>query len=364
MNTLQSTAIELNQVDQDKLNEFLQRFIQDFGAMVSGVMTAIGYRLGLYEAMHGAGPLTSIQLADKTDTAERYVREWLNNQAAGGYVMYDPVNETYTLPAEQAMVLAEQKSPFYLVPGMVYGIPSMWADEEKVIRAFRTGEGIPWHDHDQRLFLGNEYTFKPGYEAYLVGEWLPALTGVEAKLKAGAKVADIGCGHGASTIIMARAYPNSRFWGFDYHHASIETAKMRAREAGVEDRITFEVASAKNYPENDYDMICFMDCFHDLGDPLGAASKALAALKSDGTLMLVEPSAGDDTQQNLNPIGRIYYAFSSTACCPNSISQEVGTALGAQAGQKKLSAILEKAGFTHIRRAADNPFNMVLEAKR
>jgi len=363
MDNQTSETVENVQVNEEKLQAFLGQFVSDFGAMVSGVMIAIGYRLGLYKAMKGAGPLTSAQLAQKTNTAERYVREWLNNQAAGGYVRYDANEHTYELLPEQAMVLANEESPFYLVPGLAEGVPSMWADEKLAIEAFKTGEGIGWHQHDHRLFYGTEYTFKPGYKAFLTNEWIPALKGVEEKLIAGGKVADVGCGHGASTIVMAEAYPNSEFFGFDYHTESIETARKRAKEAGVEDRVTFEDFSAKDFPGKDYDLICFMDCFHDLGDPLGAAQKSLKALKKDGTLMLVEPYAGDQVEDNINPVGRMYYAFSTTMCCPNSRSQEVGTALGAQAGEETLGNVVREAGFTQFRRATETPFNLVLEAK-
>lgn len=358
-----SKTVEKNQVNEEKLQAFLGQFVSDFAAMASGVMIAIGYKLGLYEEMKDSGLITSHQLAQKTNTEERYVREWLNNQAAGGYVNYIATDNTYEMPPEQAMVLANTESPFYLVPGMVEGIPSLWADEEKVIEAFKTGKGIGWHEHDHRLFYGTEYTFRPGYKANITKSWIPALKGIEEKLQVGGKVADVGCGHGASTIVMALAYPNSKFYGFDYHKESVETARERAKEAGVEDRVTFEAFSAKDFPGEDYDLICFMDCFHDLGDPLGAAKKAYKALKEDGSLMLVEPFAGDQLENNINPVGRMYYAFSTTICCPNSLSQEVGTALGAQAGEVKLGSVILEAGFTQFRRATETPFNLILEAK-
>ena len=363
MENQKSETVENAQVNEEKLNAFLGQFVSDFGAMVSGVMTAIGYRLGLYKAMQDAGPLTSAQLAEKTDTAERYVREWLNNQTAGGYVEYSAANNTYEMPPEQAMVLANSESPFYLVPGMVEGVPSMWADEDKAVEAFKTGKGIGWHQHDHRLFYGTEYTFKPGYKAHLTKSWIPALKGVEEKLMSGGKVADLGCGHGASTIVMAKAYPNSEFFGFDYHSKSIEIARERAKEAGVEDRVSFDVFSAKDFPGEDYDLICFMDCFHDLGDPLGAAKRAHKALKKDGTLLLVEPYAGNKLEDNINPVGRLFYAFSTTICCANSLSQEVGTALGAQAGEERLGNLIREAGFNQFRRATETPFNLILEAK-
>lgn len=363
MSNQASETMETGQLDEKKLEVFLNQFVSDFAAMASGVMVAIGYKLGLYKALKDSGSITSHQLAQKTNTAERYVREWLNNQAAGGYVRYIPADDAYEMPPEQAMVLANAESPFFLVPGMVEGIPSLWADEEKVLEAFRTGKGIGWHEHDHRLFFATEYTFRPGYKANITSSWIPALTGVEKKLETGAKVADIGCGHGASTIAMALAFPDSEFYGFDYHKASIATARERAKEAGVEERVIFESFSAKDFPGEDYDLVCFMDCFHDLGDPLGAAKKALKALKDDGTLMLVEPFAGDHLENNLNPIGRMFYAFSTTICCANSLSQDGGAALGAQAGERKLREVILEAGFSEFRRATETPFNLILEAR-
>jgi ubiquinone/menaquinone biosynthesis C-methylase UbiE len=363
MKTHKSKTVEINQVNEEKLEAFLGQFVSDFAAMASGVMIALGYKLGLYKEMKNSGPITSHLLAQRTNTSERYVREWLNNQTAGGYVIYEPGENTYEMPPEQAMVLANTESPFYLVPGMVEGIPSLWADEEKVIEAFKTGNGIGWHEHDHRLFYGTEYTFRPGYKANITKSWIPSLNGVESKLKAGGRVADVGCGHGASTIVMALAYPNSTFYGFDYHGESIVIARERAKEAGVEDRVSFEAFSAKDFPGENFDLICFMDCFHDLGDPLGAAKKAYKAMKEDGTLMLVEPFAGEQLENNINPVGRMYYAFSTTICCPNSLSQEVGTAIGAQAGEEKLGSIIREAGFRKFRRATETPFNLILEAK-
>lgn len=361
----QATANETTApaVDEKKLEAFLGQFVSDWAAMASGVMTLIGHRLGLYKAMADSGPLTSDQLAKKTNTHERYVREWLNNQVAGNYISYHEENDTYEMPAEQAMVLANEDSPVYLAPGMVDGVSSMWLDEKLALEAFRSGNGIGWHEHHHRLFSGTEYVFKPGYRANLTNQWIPTLNGVEEKLKAGARVADVGCGHGASTIVMAEAYPESEFFGFDYHDKSIEASRQRAMEAGVEDRVTFEVASAKDFPGNDYDLICFMDCFHDLGDPLGAARRAREALKDNGTVLMVEPFAGDRLTDNINPVGRLFYAFSTTICTANSLSQDVGTALGAQAGESQLNNLIKKAGFSHVRRAAETPFNIVLEAK-
>lgn len=288
--------------------------------------------------------------------------EWLNNQAAGGYVTYDPSSGTYELPDEQAMVLANLDSPVFMAPG-VDTISSVWLDEDKVIDAFRTGKGIGWHEHHHRLFCGTEAFFRTGYRFHLTTEWIPALEGVEAKLKAGAKVADVGCGHGASTIVMAQAYPNSTFFGFDYHDESIETARQRAKEAGVADRVKFEVAAAKNFPGSGYDLVCFMDCLHDMGDPVGAAKHTRQVLAQDGTVLLVEPFAGRNIEDNLNPVGRLFYAASTAVCTPCSLSQEVGLGLGAQAGERRLSEVMAEAGFTRFRRATQTPFNLVLEAR-
>ncbi|WP_250123824.1 methyltransferase domain-containing protein [Chroococcidiopsis sp. CCMEE 29] len=349
-------------MNEAKLKTFVEQMVTDMAAAMSGVMTNIGHKLGFYKAMAGAGPLTPAQLAQKTNTHERYVLEWLNNQAAGGYVTYDPSSGTYELPDEQAMVLANLDSPVFMAPG-VDTISSVWLDEDKVIDAFRTGKGIGWHEHHHRLFCGTEAFFRTGYRFHLTTEWIPALEGVEAKLKAGAKVADVGCGHGASTIVMAQAYPNSTFFGFDYHDESIETARQRAKEAGVADRVKFEVAAAKNFPGSGYDLVCFMDCLHDMGDPVGAAKHTRQVLAQDGTVLLVEPFAGRNIEDNLNPVGRLFYAASTAVCTPCSLSQEVGLGLGAQAGERRLSEVMAEAGFTRFRRATQTPFNLVLEAR-
>jgi SAM-dependent methyltransferase len=349
-------------IDNAKLETFVGQVVSDIAASMSGVMVNIGHKLGLYAAMAGAGPMTPAQLAQKTQTRDRYVLEWLNNQAASGYVTYDPATGTYELPDERAMVLANPESPVFMAPGFDT-VSSMWLDEDKTIDAFRTGRGIGWHEHHPRLFCGCEAFFKTGYRANLTTQWIPALEGVEEKLNAGAKVADLGCGHGASTIIMAQAYPNSTFFGFDYHDKSVEIARQRAEEAGVSDRITFEVASAKTFPGKDYDLVCFMDCLHDMGDPVGAAQHTRSTLAEDGTVLLVEPFAGDRIEDNLNVVGRLYYACSTTICTPNSLSQEVGLGLGAQAGAAKLSQVMAEAGFTRFRRAAQTPFNLILEAR-
>ncbi len=349
-------------MNEAKLEAFVGQIVSDIAASMSGVMTNIGHKLGLYKAMTGAGPMTPVQLAEKTNTHQRYVLEWLNNQAASGYITYDPQQRTYQLPDEHAMVLANEASPVFMAPGFDT-ISSMWLDEDKVVNAFRTGKGIGWHEHHHRLFCGTEAFFKTGYRTHLTTEWIPALAGVEEKLKAGAKVADVGCGHGASTIIMAQAYPNSTFFGFDYHDKSVEIARQRAEEAGVSDRVRFEVASAKNFPGSGYDLVCFMDCLHDMGDPVGAAKHTRKALTEEGTVLLVEPFAGDNVEDNLNPVGRLFYAASTAVCTPNSLSQEVGLGLGAQAGEKRLAEIMTEAGFSRIRRAMQTPFNLILEAR-
>lgn len=348
--------------DQGRFEQFLHQAVGDMAATAAGALTLLGHRLGLWAAMRGAGPLTSAELAQRTGTRERYVTEWLNAQAAGGYVAYDAKQRTYELPPEQAMVLADTDSPVFL-PGGFDVLAAMWAATERMADAFRSGKGIGWHEHDTRLFAGTEQLFRPGYRAHITEQWIPALDGVEARLKAGARVADVGCGHGASSIVMAKAYPNSTFHGFDYHAGSIETARQRAREAGVGDRTNFEVATAKEFPGKGYDLICFFDCFHDLGDPAGAAAHAREALAPDGTIMLVEPMAADAVQDNINPVGRLFYSASTFLCTPNSLSQEVGTALGAQAGEARLRSILLEAGLARVRRAAETPFNIVLEAR-
>jgi len=333
--------------------------IADLGAAFSGVLVNVGRRLGLYKAMAEIGGCTSEQLAQATGVRERYVREWLNNQAAGGYVRYEPDGHRYTLPAAQALVLAVEDSPVYMAPAFEVAA-AFWLDEERILETFRSGEGLGWHEHNERLFCGTEMFFRTGYRTHLVAEWLPAIDGLVERLRAGAHVADVGCGHGASTIIMARAFPNSQFTGIDYHADSIATAGRRAREAGL-NNLRFEVATAKNYVGRNFDLVCFMDCLHDLGDPLGALVHARQALKSDGKVMLVEPYAGDAVEENLNPIGRLFYAASAMACTPNSLSQEVGLGLGAQAGEQRLRRLAQEAGFRGLRLATRTPVNLVLE---
>ena len=349
-------------VDQAKLEEFMGQAVTDMAAAESSALMYVGEKLGLYRAMDSAGPLTAQQLAERTATHERYVREWLNNQAAGGYVTYDPKNGTYELPKEQALVLADDNSSVF-IGGLFDVIAAMWASADRVADAFRTGEGVGWHEHDHRLFHGVERLFGPLYRGNLTAQWIPALDGVEARLHEGARVADVGCGHGVSTILMAQAYPNSTFYGFDYHEESIEAAKKAAAEAGVEDRVTFETATAKNFPGSEYDLICFFDCLHDMGDPVTAAAYAREALSETGTVMLVEPIAGDNVEDNFNPVGRLYYAGSTFLCTPSSLAQEVGLGLGAQAGEARLGQVMSEAGYSHFRRATETPFNLVLEAR-
>ena len=350
------------EIDEAKLEAFMGQAVTDMGAVISAPLFVIGEKLGLYKAMAHAGPLTSQEVAERSGAAERNVREWLRNQAAGGYVTYDPDSDRYTLPEEHALALADEDSPFYIL-GVYDSIASLYADEDQILEAFRSGEGMGWHEHDHRLFRGTERFFRPGYRGNLVSEWIPALDGVQAKLERGAKVADVGCGHGASTIIMAEAFPNSEFFGFDYHDASIERAREAAQAAGVGDRISFQTASAKDYPGSGYDLVTVFDCLHDMGDPVGASAHVLETLADDGTWMIVEPFANDRVEQNLNPVGRVFYGASTVICTPASLSQEVGLALGAQAGEARLTEVLEEGGFTRVRRATETPFNLILEAR-
>ena len=349
-------------INEEKLNQLLGRFLDDFGAVFHGAMVVIGDKLGLYKALAEAGPLTPKELADRTETTERYVREWLASQAAGGYVNYDGASGRYCLSEEQAFTMANEESPAFL-PGAFQLAVAAVKSESRIEQAFRTGDGVGWHEHDPALFRGTERFFRPGYAANLMSSWIPSLEGVEEKLKAGSRVADVGCGHGASTILMAKAYPKSTFIGFDYHGRSIENARKAASEAGVSDRATFEVAKAKNYPGSDYDFVTFFDCLHDMGDPVGASAHVLKSLKVDGTWMLVEPFAGDKLEDNLNPRGRAFYGASTLLCTPASLSQEVGLGLGAQAGEARLREVVTSGGFTRFRRAAETPFNLVFEAR-
>ncbi|HEX3315286.1 MAG TPA: class I SAM-dependent methyltransferase [Gemmataceae bacterium] len=348
--------------DQAKLDEFRGKILGDMGAAATGAMIVIGDKLGLYKALAKAGPLDAASLAARTGTAERYVREWLAGQAAAGYVQYRPETGTYAMTAEQAMVLADETSPAFMAGGFEV-LASMFKDEPKINEAFRSGRGVGWHEHSPCLFRGTERFFRTGYAAHLVQEWLPALAGVCEKLARGARVADVGCGHGASCILMAQAFPNSNFTGFDYHGPSIERARAAAAAAGVEERCRFEVADSRSYPGSGYDLVAFFDCLHDMGDPTGAAKHVRQSLDADGTWLIVEPFAEDAVEDNLNPIGRIYYAASTMICVPASLSQDVGLALGAQAGEARLRQVVTAGGFTRFRRATATPFNLVLEAR-
>ena len=350
---------ELPAIDESKLNAFMGRAVSDMGAAMHATLVVVGDKLGLYRAMAGAGWITPAQLAAKTSTSERYVREWLHANAASGYVHYDPANGAFELPPEQAFALTVQD-----LPGAFHIISACFRDEPKITQAFRTGEGVGWHEHDANLFFGTERFFRPNYQNHLLGEWIPALDGVAEKLTRGATVADVGCGHGASTMLMARAFPKSRFFGFDYHSGSIEYARHVAGRDGLLDQISFEVASSKSYPVNGgYDLVTFFDCLHDMGDPTGAAAHVLSSLKPDGAWMIVEPFAHDMPQENHNPVGRIYYSASTMICTPASLAQEVGAALGAQAGEDRIRSVVTAAGFRRFRRAAETPFNLIFEAR-
>lgn len=348
--------------DPGKLADFLSRVVHDVSASLAGVLVSIGHRLGLYKAMAGAGPVSANSLAERTGCAERYVREWLNAQAAGGYVTYHPDTDTYELPTEQATVLADEQSTVFLAD--VWQIPAaLWFDEDKAVNAFRTGTGVAWGEHDHRVHQGFAAFYRNAYRANLVAEWLPALDGVVPRLEEGITVADVGCGFGHSTVLMAQAFPKSRFHGFDPHPDSIEQARANASAAGVDDHVTFETGTAAEFPGSDYDLVCFFDCMHDLGDPTAAARHAASTLAPGGTVMLVEPFAADQLADNLSPISRLYYAASTMLCCAHAISEGGTQALGAQAGQQRFADIFHTAGFTHFRRAAQTPFNLVLEAR-
>jgi SAM-dependent methyltransferase len=349
-------------LDEAKIGEFVNRVVGELGATANAALVVIGDKLGLYQAMSESRPITAPELAERTGTSERYVREWLNAQAAGGYVEYDPQTKTYMLPREHAFVLSDQNSPYFM-PGAFELMAATVRDEPKIREAFRSGSGVGWHEHNQGVFDGCERFFRPGYVANLISSWIPALDGVEEKLQRGAIVADVGCGHGASTILMAQAYPKSHFIGFDYHADSIFQAHERAREAGLSERVVFEVASASEFNGHAFDLVTTFDCLHDMGDPVGAARHVHDTLDSDGTWLIVEPFAGDRVEDNLNPVGRVYYAASTLLCTPASLSQEVGLALGAQAGEARLADVVTSGGFSRFRRAAETPFNIVLEAR-
>jgi 2-polyprenyl-3-methyl-5-hydroxy-6-metoxy-1,4-benzoquinol methylase len=349
-------------IDPARLDEFMGRFVQDLGAGATAPLVVLGDKLGLYKAMADGEPLTPAQLAERTECNERHLREWLCQQAASGYVDYDAGAGTFRLPPEQALALADDRSPAFIA-GAFQILAAMVKDEPRIAESFRSGDGLAWHDHDHDLFEGTERFFRPGYLANLVDAWLPALDGVIDRLDAGARVADIGCGHGASTILMAEAYPRSTFVGSDYHERSIEAARRSAEHAGLAERVTFEVASAKKFGGGPFDLVCVFDALHDMGDPVGAARHVHSQLAPDGVWMVVEPFANDAVEENLNPVGRVFYAASTLICTPASMSQEVGAALGAQAGEKRLTDVLTAGGFTRVRRAAETPFNLVLEAR-
>ena len=348
-------------IDMDKLNAFIGQFVGDLGAAVSAGMVVIGERLGLYKAL-AVHPMTSAELAAKTSTDERYVREWLASQAAGGYITYDEKSDKFSLTEEQAFTLANEDSPAYLPGAFQLALGSL-AAVPRIADSFRTGAGMGWHEHDDGVFHGCEYFFRPGYAANLVSTWIPALHDVKSKLEAGARVADVGCGKGASTILMAQAFPKSQFFAFDYPDNSIEAARETAEREGIGDRVKFEVAKAKEYPGKDYDFVAVFDCLHDMGDPVGAAAHVRKSLRSDGTWMIVEPFANDTLKDNLNPVGRVYYSFSTLLCTPCSRSQEVGLCLGAQSGEPRMREVITAAGFSRFRRATETPFNIVYEAR-
>ena len=356
MSTAPAPAIDMN-----KLNAFIGQFVTDLGAAVHTGMVVIGEKLGLYKTL-ASGAMTSAELASRTQTDERYLREWLASQAAGGYITYDAVTNKFSLSEEQAFALANEESPAYLPGAFELALGSL-AAVPRIADSFRTGDGMGWHEHADEVFHGCEKFFRPGYAANLVSSWIPSLQGVKEKLEAGARVADVGCGKGASTLLMAKAFPKSRFFGFDYHAESIDAAREAAKRNGLADRVTFEVARAKEFPGKGYDFVAVFDCLHDMGDPIGAAAHVRQSLAKDGTWMIVEPFANDHLKDNLNPVGRVYYSFSTLLCTPCSRSQEVGLCLGAQAGESRIRDVVTSAGFNRFRRATETPFNIVYEAR-
>ena len=356
------STVQTSQITEDKMNQFLGKVIGDFGASLSSALVYIGQKLGLYKAMAAHGPMTPAGLAQQTNTNERYVREWLINQAAGGYAEYDKETGRYSLTPEQAVALTDELSPFY-VGGGFFVVRAMTHAVDRIESYFRDGGGMLWGEHHPDLFIGTERFFRPGYSAHLVSTWIPSLTGIDAKLKAGGKVADVGCGHGASTIIMAKAYPKSQFWAFDNHEASIRHAREAAEAAGVADRITFEVVPAQKMPDNQYDLIAFFDCLHDMGDPVGACKRAAEVLAPDGSLLIVEPMAGERIEENFNPIGRTFAAASTLCCTSNSLALN-GPALGAVASEESLRAAVQAGGFKQFKRTTETPFNRIFEARK
>jgi 2-polyprenyl-3-methyl-5-hydroxy-6-metoxy-1,4-benzoquinol methylase len=348
-------------IDENKLNEFVNKAVSDVGSTMSSILVVLGDRLGLWKAMAASGPIDATTLAKRTETHERYVREWLNAQASAGYVTYDPKTEKYTLPPEQAAALADETSPAFF-PGLFEVAAACWAATDKMTERFRTGGGIEWGHQHPCLFQGTERFFRSSYIGNLVQSWLPSLEGVVAKLERGARVADVGCGVGASTILMAKAFPKSQFFGFDYHEGSIELARKRAAAAGVSDRVTFEVARSTDFPGQGYDLVACFDCLHDMQDPKGCAAHVRKTLAADGTWMIVEPFASDKPEENHNVVGRVYYSASTMLCVPHSLAFG-GPGLGAQAGEKRLREVVTSGGFSRFRRATETPFNFVLEAR-
>ena len=349
-------------VNPDKLNSFMGKMVGDMGAAANAALIKVGDRLGLYKALAAKGPMTPAELAKATGTTERCVREWLSAQAAAGYVDYEAASGKFFMQPEQKMALADEDSPVFI--GAIGDVMSaMVLDEPKISEAFKTGKGLGWNERAECLFCGTARFFRASYKHHLVQEWLPSLDGVVEKLKRGATVADIGCGHGISTRLMAKAFPNSRFFGFDAHSGSIDAARKAAQEEGLGERVSFAAATAKTFPSNGYDLVCFFDCLHDMGDPVGALKHVASMMEKDGTCMLVEPFANDKLEHNLNPVGSLFYAASTMICTPASMAQEVGAALGAQAGEARLRDVANKAGLTRFRRATETPFNLILEAR-
>jgi SAM-dependent methyltransferase len=357
-----ATDVKTRQIDEARLEACLGQAVTDMGAAMNGVLVMLGGELGLWKALENAGPLSAADIAARSGIRERYVREWAAAQAASGYLEYDPGTDSFELSPEQAAAFADEDSPVYLLGGYSL-ISAAYKDRPKIAERFRAGKGFGWHEHDAEQFIGTEQFFRPGYRAHLVSEWIPALDGIEAKLRAGAKVADIGCGHGVSSALIAGAYPHSTVHGFDYHAASIERARRIAAAEGVAANTRFAVAAAQDFPGEGYDLVCYFDCLHDMGDPVGALRHARRALADDGTVMLVEPYANDSLAENLNPVGRIYYAASTIICTPASLDQDVGLGLGAQAGERRLRDVAAEAGFSRVRRALATPFNLVLELR-
>lgn len=349
-------------LNEKTTEDFAGQVVSDVAATISSVLTNIGHKKGLYKAMAHAGPMTAQTLAEKTNTNERYVREWLNNQTVGGYVLYDEDRDHYQMPDAYIPILADEESPFFLIPALEVAA-SLWLDEEKLLEIFESGDGLGWSEHNHRLSCGSESLFRPGYKSFLVADWINSVPGLTEKLNTGAKVADVGCGHGASSILIAKEFPETNVTGFDLDDYSIKTAISRAQEASANDNLDFKVASAKNYQDGNFDLICFMDCLHDMGDPVGAAKHAREALNDDGVVLLVEPAAGDRVSDNMHPVGRLYYGVSTVICTPCSKSQEVGAALGAQAGEHRLSQVMKEAGFSSVERVAETPFNIILAAR-